>query len=311
MSTQVTGSGLADALAGARVVVGPALDGEHLQATARGQVGGVVRKEAVEAGRAAVLGLVDDAGARVDRHRLVVEPAHGRQRDGVDRPVGVRRHLEDVAVGLRPVLAGEALLAGQPGALRRGSTGAVADGAREARVVAHQLHGGGVELEVGRATGGARVVAGRRVGGPDALLVVADQAHGRPGACEGRHAVVSAGGQDAVAHRRPGAAEGRVGEARRQQQLTAGCGLQGAVAAVVRCLRTAVVAAARRRLRGAGEERAEGGRAPHRSRSGGAPLQEGSTSDGGVGHRFLISSHWALRTGRNVGRQAGAQLNVA
>jgi hypothetical protein len=61
--------------------------------------------------------------------------------------------------------------------------------------------------------------------------VVADQANHALARVERGHAVVGAGRGAAVAHQLTGAPEGDVGEARGQQQLATGGGLQRAVAA--------------------------------------------------------------------------------
>ena len=106
---------------------------------------GIVGDEAVEEGRArvagriglvdlaaeVVLGQIDDAGARVDRQRLVREEAHLADRGARELVLGACRvDLEDVAVALDREAAGEVLLAGEPGAPWRRAAGAVVDRAR-------------------------------------------------------------------------------------------------------------------------------------------------------------------------------------
>ena len=162
------GERLPNYLTGAGVVVGPIVNGEHLQTAALREVTGHVRDEAVEAGGSSVLGLVDDPGARIDRSGLVNEATHFLERDGRDLVVRRGGDLEVVAVILFETLcfARRGLLARQPRAPRGRSTGAVYDRAVERDEVPDELPvavGGDRTLERGVAAHRPGVVSLRRV----------------------------------------------------------------------------------------------------------------------------------------------------
>ena len=137
MSTHSTGKGLANPLSGASVVVCPAFYGEHLEPAAGREVTGVVGQEAVEPGRAVVLGLVDDASVGIGGGGLMHEAAHLPESHGLHGTVGGGGDLEDVAVILLEALVAThgGLLAGEPGLARGGAAGAV--GVRPAQ--AHEV----------------------------------------------------------------------------------------------------------------------------------------------------------------------------
>ena len=133
--------------------VGQPVDRQRLQPAALGQPALHVGNEAVEQPVLAVLGLVDDAGRRIDAGGLVVEPAHRLERHRIDRPGRRGRHLEHVAVLLVDLAVGleHALLAGQPRAPRRDPAGAVADRARERAELLLDRERARVEHQRGRA----------------------------------------------------------------------------------------------------------------------------------------------------------------
>jgi hypothetical protein len=166
----------------------------------------------------AILGLVQHAVEPGDR--LVGEATGVDDRLWRDRPCGVGRHLERVAVrhagagrhvGLGRAVV-EDLLARDPRAPRHLAAGAVGVRAAEHRVLlAHAAVAADDELRVAAAHGGIRVVAlaGRDrdgdLAGARAVLVVADQDHVAAAALEGRRAVEDPGRRRAVAHRVAGA----------------------------------------------------------------------------------------------------------
>ena len=227
-----------------------------LKPTALDQFAGRVGNEAVEQAVGPVLGQIDDACAGIDTDRLVVEPAHGLQRDRIDQALGARRHLEDIAVFLGHVRVGGRflrLLAGQPRAPRCLAAAAVGAGARQAEVLAFGLAGRHVVDDCGRAAGqGAAVLVGvigaARIQQTDSLLVVAagtpvavrrrrtlefviaDQ--GDPASIKGEtaHAVELAGDQQAVGHGLAALGHDAVGEALGQVEHAVGITLQRTVA---------------------------------------------------------------------------------
>ncbi len=266
---------------------------QHLQAPGRAEDSAGRGDEPVEprtgcvivAADAAVLGLVDDAGLRVERHRLVDETAHGLERHGVDRAVGAGGHLEDVAVR-DPADRLDGLLAGEPRAPRGEAAGAVGARAPDAHPLATEASGvpagvrrvGGVELHGGGAAVAGRVVAAAAQGaGLRAVLVVAHEA-GEPGAGgEGGHAVVAAGqrpdrsASSGHGKRRPRLAEGDVAEPFGEPEVAHVD--ERPVATVVRAGgRTSGRAV--RPIAGSGEESDEGPR-----RHGGGPSRHGATGE--------------------------------
>jgi hypothetical protein len=118
-----------------------AREAQRLQLSARLQAIPVVGQVAVEQAVVLVLGQIDDPGARIGAGRLVPEAPHGLDRDGLDEPARVRRHLEHPAVVLTPRLAGAhvGLFTGQPAAARRDAAGAVDRRANQTEVLALQL----------------------------------------------------------------------------------------------------------------------------------------------------------------------------
>lgn len=143
----------------------------------------VVGNEAVQPGLVTVVfGEIDDAGARVDRHRLMAEAAQPDQRPA-GGAVAVRVHFEHVAV-LAPGAGdriGLDLFAAQPGAPGRRTAGAIDQGAAQARFQAAPAappiaQRGGAAAGLRGAADDAGVVHRRRTelaGG--ATLMVADQ----------------------------------------------------------------------------------------------------------------------------------------
>src|SRR3546814_16661150 len=61
------------------------MKGEDLEPAALAQRPRIVGKEAIEEAVVAVLGHIDDAGARIDRGGFVIEASHGLERFGRDR----------------------------------------------------------------------------------------------------------------------------------------------------------------------------------------------------------------------------------
>ena len=235
----------------ARVQARPVQGHQRLQPAPGRQASRLVGQVAVDQAVAGVLGLVDDAGRRIDGHGLVVEAAHRLQRHGLHRPRGrTRGHLEVVPVVLLVVVVGALgrLLAGDPAAPRGEAAGAVADGAGEAEVVA--LHvAAGADDEGGRAPQGRGAAApvvepllrhladalvllpeGADLSGPRGELVVADQQGPALGPGEGGHRVGGPRDPQAVVHLVAGAGDHPVGEARGQVDDGAGVRPQGAVA---------------------------------------------------------------------------------
>ena len=116
-------------IARAQVGVVGACDFQHVEEPAVGGTISFVRDVSIEARRGAViLGLVNEAGDRIDRQRLVRETAHVADRNGIAELVC--RHVEDVAVRHRRKDRG--LFARHPAAPRRRTAGAVSDRAAEA-----------------------------------------------------------------------------------------------------------------------------------------------------------------------------------
>ena len=156
-------------------------EGHGLKPAALDQLAGRRRDEAVEQAVRLVFGQIDDAGARVDADRFMLEPAHGLQRNGIDQTRGGRGHLEDIAVGLGHISVSAGLfgfLAGQPTAPRGVAAAAVGAGAGQGQELAHDLTRVEIIDQCGRATGqGATVLVGvialRRVEQADPLLMEA------------------------------------------------------------------------------------------------------------------------------------------
>src|SRR5690606_13443583 len=101
----------------------------RLQPPALVQRARVVGEETVEEAVVAVLGHIDDTGARIDDRGLAVEAPHRLQRLGLDQLAGIGGDVEYPAVRLghplrRPV---DAFLAAQPAAPRRHPARTVAD----------------------------------------------------------------------------------------------------------------------------------------------------------------------------------------
>ena len=151
----------------AGVVLRLAVDRQHLQRAAGGELAALIRQEPIEAGVVpGVLGLVDDAGA--DR----VAMASWRKRPIALSGSGVvaaeRRDFVDVAVRLRERVAGrrvERLFAREPRPPRRRPAGAVGHRSGDAGPGLDELALPRVELQRGRAAAGGRVVRqGRREG---------------------------------------------------------------------------------------------------------------------------------------------------
>ncbi len=237
--------------------VGDARNPHRLEPPARAQGAQAparpLRKEAVEEAERlleGVLGLVDDAVARVHRDRLVLEAAHRGQRDRAGAVRVVRVDLEDeavvlgVPVGARLVLG---LLAGQPGPPRGGPARAVDGRTRDGDTLGQDAVAG-VQRQR-RAAALTRRVVGEAGDGRDgpwgggAVLVVAHQvdAAAVPGGAapgEGGHAVVVGGdrplpGAQLVAL----AGQDPVGEAPRQVEQAVRVGDQRAVSGVAQVLR--------------------------------------------------------------------------
>jgi hypothetical protein len=103
------------------VAVGIAAQLQRLEPSALAQLARGLGDEAVEGSVTGVLGLVDDAGARIDGHRFAAEAAHGGERHGIgEAGHDGGRHIKGEAVGLivAALLAGaglaEVFLAGDP-----------------------------------------------------------------------------------------------------------------------------------------------------------------------------------------------------
>ena len=195
----------ADALTLAHVEARVLAHGEHLQQAALGQPLRVLRDIAVEARAAAgagILGLVDDAAARVDRDRLVREAAGRADRFALLELARAARdrHLEQVAVWLGELLrrvcvlgTGDALLGRDPAAQPKAAApGAVHRGAVEAHEVRHEPPPMLVVDERGGAAAAIGVIAGRRVAAHAApvrrIAILAVFARAAPGCggCPGR-----------------------------------------------------------------------------------------------------------------------------
>jgi len=114
-------------------------DGQGRQPPPLGQPAGCVRDEAIDQRVIAILGHVDIAGPWIDAGRLVLEPAHGCQRHGLDQAGGARRHFEDPAMVMVHALSGPGagLLARQPRAPGGDAPGTVCRGARQAEELPH------------------------------------------------------------------------------------------------------------------------------------------------------------------------------
>lgn len=195
----------------------------------------IIGNETVQPGLVAVVfGEIDDAGARVDRHRLVAETAQAHQRPA-GGAVAVRVHFEHVAVlaagaGHR---IGLDLFAAQPGAPRGGAAGAVDQGAAQATQAAPATaavtqRGGAAAGGLGaaddasvvhrrcaeRAAGAAFVVADQHVF--QAAQRVAAGAPVGPAQADHGHAVVTVGTGLAIVHAIATPAERAVAETARQ-----------------------------------------------------------------------------------------------
>ena len=155
-----------------RLEAGPAGHGQGLEPAALGQPPPRRRQEAVEEPVDEVLGLVDDAGPRIDRGAFLDEASHPSERHR-DRDAGLGRHGDLVRIAV-PARAGrpraqEDLLRRQPGPPGRGPSGAVGHGPGQAQVLAERLPP--LRVVDGRRD---RAEAGRPVGPP-----VVDRVAGR------------------------------------------------------------------------------------------------------------------------------------
>ena len=226
--------------------VGPPVDRECLQPPARRQLAATRRQEAVEQPVGHVLGLVDDAGRRIDDRGLAAKAAHGDERHGIDRAGGVGRNFEGISVIAHHAPAGarHVLLASQPAAPGSDAAGAVADRARKRAELAFEPQRGGIEHHrrgaagqdvarssavIGEPRGPAAVRAGRQ-------LVVADQRELAAGQRDTAHAVRRVGHTPAVVHRIAARRQHAVRKSLWQIEQPRRIGLQCAVTGA-RCLR--------------------------------------------------------------------------
>ena len=110
---------------GARIVIRGIRDCEHLQDTARHEIGRIVGNEAVEpAVVLVVFGLVDDSPRIVSDRGLLDETTHRGNRLGVRRGGGIFRDKEGETVRHLEALCGSpgAFLAAQPASVLVGQT---------------------------------------------------------------------------------------------------------------------------------------------------------------------------------------------